>query len=127
MASYWFSSNTLIGRYRLIESLVEGRNTISGGDIYAKINTVVFVKNKIVNASDPNLLVSDIADLLYPESIDTDRINYFKSFLVDEVFPDYYWTNAWSQYINTDDDTTVRTRLDALIIAMVNAAEFQLM
>ena len=124
---YWFSSNTLIGRYRLIESLVEGRNTISGGDIYAKINTVAFVQNKIANASEPNLLVSEIADLLYPESIDTDRTNYFKRFLVDEGFPDYYWTNAWSQYINSNDDTTVRTRLDALIIAMVNAPEFQLM
>ncbi len=124
---YWFSSNTLIGRYRLIESLVEGKNTISGGDIYAKIDTVLFVKNKIVNASDPNLLVSEIADLLYPESIDTDRINYFKSFLVDEGFPDYYWTGVWLQYINDNDDTTIRTRLDALIIAIVNAAEFQLM
>ncbi len=124
---YWFSSNTLIGRYRLIESLVEGKNTISGGDIYAKIDTVLFVKNKIANASDPNLLVSEIADLLYPESIDTDRINYFKSFLVDEGFPDYYWTGVWLQYINDNDDTTIRTRLDALIIAMVNAAEFQLM
>lgn len=124
---YWFSSNTLIGRYRLIESLIEGRNTISGGDIYAKIDTVIFVKNKIANASDPDLLVSEIANLLYPESIDTDRINYFKNYLVDEGFPNYYWTNAWLQYINTDDETTVRTRLDALIIAMVNAAEFQLM
>jgi uncharacterized protein (DUF1800 family) len=123
----WFSSNTLIGRYKLIESLIEGKNTITGGNIYTQLDTVKFVKDKIDNASDPNLLVSEIADLLYPESIDTDRINYFKSFLVDEGFPDYYWSGTWSQYLNTDDDTTVRTRLDALIIAMVNAAEFQLM
>ena len=123
----WFSSNTLIGRYKLIESFIEGKNTISSGLIYAQLNTVAFVKNKIDNASDPNLLVSEIADLLYPETIDTDRINYFKSFLIDEGFPDYYWTSVWLQYINDDNDTTVKTRLDALIIAMVNAAEFQLM
>lgn len=123
----WFSSNTIIGRYKLIESLVEGKNTISGGNIYAQLDTVAFVKNKIANASDPNLLVTEIADLLYPESIDTDRTIYFKRFLVDEGFPDYYWTGVWSQYLNDDDDITVRTRLNALIIAMVNAAEFQLM
>ena len=68
-----------------------------------------------------------MTDLLYPESIDSDRINYFKSFLIDEGFPDYYWTGVWNQYINDNDDTTVRTRLDALVIAMINAAEFQLM
>lgn len=124
---YWFSSNTLIGRYRLIESLILGRNTFTGGNIYTQLDTIAFVKNKIVDPTDPKLLVSEIADLLYPESIDTDRINYFKSFLVDEGFPDYYWTGVWSQYIIDNDDTTVKTRLDALIIAMVNAAEFQLM
>lgn len=123
----WFSSNTLIGRYKLIESFIEGKNTITSGNIYTQLDTVNFIKNNIDNASDPNLLVTEIADLLYPESIDSDRINYFKSFLVDEGFPDYYWTGSWDQFINNGDDTTVKTRLNALIIAMVNAAEFQLM
>ncbi len=124
---YWFSSNTIIGRYKLIESLIEGKNTIASGNIYASLDTVLFVKNKIANASDPNLLVSEMADLLYPESIDADRIAYFKTFLVDEGFPDYYWTGVWNQYLNTNDDLTVKTRLDALVMAMINAAEFQLM
>jgi len=123
----WFSSNTLIGRYKLIESFIEGKNTITSGNIYTQLDTVNFIKNNIDNASDPNLLVTEIADLLYPENIDSDRINYFKSFLVDEGFPDYYWTGSWDQFINNGDDTTVKTRLNALIIAMVNAAEFQLM
>jgi uncharacterized protein (DUF1800 family) len=123
----WFSSSTIIGRYKLIESLIEEKNTINSGNIYASLNTVLFVKNKIANASDPNLLVSEMADLLYPESIDSDRINYFKTFLVDEGFPEYYWTGVWDQYLSTNDDVTVKTRLDALVIAMINAAEFQLM
>ncbi|WP_298530371.1 DUF1800 family protein [uncultured Algibacter sp.] len=124
---HWFSSNTIIGRYRLIESLVEGKNTINSGDMYASLDTVLFVKNQISNASDPNLLISEMADLLYTESIDTDRINYFKSFLLDQGFPDYYWTTTWNSYLSNSDDITVRTRLDALVIAMINAAEFQLM
>ena len=124
---YWFSSNTIIGRYKLIESLIEGKNTIGSGNIYASLDTVLFVKNKIANASDPNLLVTEMADLLYPEAIDADRIAYFKTYLVDEGFPDYYWTGVWNQYLSTNDDVTVKTRLDALVIAMCNAAEFQLM
>lgn len=124
---YWFSSNTIVGRYRIIESLIQGRNTIGSGDIYATIDTVLFVKKNITDAQEPNLLIAEIADLLYPESIDTDRINYFKKNLVDEGFPDYYWTGVWLQYLSDNDNFTVKTRIDALVISMINAAEFQLM
>ena len=124
---HWFSSNTIIGRYQLIESLVEGKNTITSGDMFALLDTVSFMKNQISDPSDPILLISEMADLLYPESIDADRVNYFKSFLVDEGFPDYYWRGTWNKYIANGDDITVKTRLDALVIAMINAAEFQLM
>ncbi len=124
----WFSSNTLIGRYKLIESLISGRNTITNNSrIYAELDTVAFTKNKIVNPSNPITLITEISGLLYPEAIDSDRIDYFKTFLVDEGFPDYYWTDLWNQYINDNDDTSVKVRLNALITAMINAAEFQLM
>ena len=124
----WFSSNTLIGRYKLIESLIIGRNTITPNPrIYAELDTVTFAKNKVANPSNPIALITEISDLLYPEAIDNDRIDYFKTFLVDEGFPDYYWTSLWNQYLNDNDDTSVRVRLNALITAMVNAAEFQLM
>jgi hypothetical protein len=124
----WFSSNTLIGRYKLIESLIIGRNTITpNARIYAELDTVTFAKTKTENPSNPIDLITEISNLLYPEAIDSDRVNYFKTFLVDEGFPDYYWLNTWNQYINDNDDTSVRIRLNALITAMVNAPEFQLM
>ena len=127
----WFSSNTIIGRYKLIDSLITGKNTITSGNIYTELDTVVFIENTIEPniAQDPNTLVSGLTDLMFPESIDTDRINYFKTFLIEDS-DDYYWTGAWLQYINThseNDKNTVKTRLDPLITALVNAAEFQLM
>ena len=128
----WFSSNTLIGRYKLIESLILGRNAINPNSrIYTLLDTVVYVENNVEAdlAKNPNTLVNTIAHLLYPEAIDTDRANYFKQFLLEDS-DDFYWTGIWLQYINTKDDVdklTVKTRLDALIKAMVNAAEFQLM
>ena len=121
----WFSSNTIIGRYTLVAAI------LTQNYINADLDTVLFVENNIeVNvAQDPNTLISTLTDLMFPESVDTDRINYFKTFLIGDA-DDYYWTGAWLQYINThseDDKNTVKIRLDALIIALVNAAEFQLM
>ena len=71
----WFSSNTLIGRYKLIESLIMGRNTITpNAKIYAldvsedalkvakenaELNTVEieFIQADILNSS----LLEDVA------------------------------------------------------------------
>ncbi len=123
---HWFSSNTLISRYKMIESLVLGKNTISNGNIYTNIDTVLFVNNTLNDPSDANKLVMELADLLYPESIDTHRRDYFTNILVDG-YDVSYWTSEWANYKNSGSTAVVKVRLDALIIAMINAAEFQLM
>lgn len=123
---HWFSSNTLIARYKLIESLVYEQNTISGGKNYAKLDTVKFVENHIEHASDAELMIQEIANLMYPEPIDEDRNYHFVKVLLDG-YNESYWPSAWQAYKNSGDNTVVKSRLDALIIAMVNAAEFQLM
>ena len=123
---HWFSSNTVLGRYKLIESLISGRDKIGNNNlIYAQLNITNYVKQHIVNPSDAISLVTELSELLYPESIDTSRINYFKENLV-EGYPDYYWTDAWLTYINSDEETVVKSRLNTLITTMINASEFQL-
>jgi len=124
---HWFSSNTLISRYNMITSLIAGNNTIvPNATIVTSLDTVAFVENNIVNSADINSVVTEIATLLYPESIDASRVAYFTQLALDG-FPDYYWTNAWSLYLSNNDDAIVRNRLNDLITAMVNAPEFQLM
>jgi uncharacterized protein (DUF1800 family) len=122
----WFSSNTLIARYKMIESLIFGINTISRGRIYAELDTVTFAKENLENPGNAIALISELADWLYPESIDESRIYYFQTVLLDG-YDVGYWQSAWSNYLNSGETTTVKSRLDTLIIAMVNAAEFQLM
>jgi len=123
---HWFSSNTVLGRYKLIESLISGRDKIvTNYRIYSQLNIVNYVKENMINPSNAISLVTELSELLYPEGIDNDRVNYFKENLV-ENFPDYYWTDAWVTYINSNDETVVKSRLNALITAMVNAPEFQL-
>ena len=123
---HWFSSNTVLGRYKLIESFISGRNKLgNNGLIYAQLDIVNYVRNHIINPSDAISLITELSDLLYPESIDSDRKNYFAENLL-EGFPSYYWTNAWSEYLSTNDDSVVKSRLEALLSALINATEFQL-
>lgn len=125
----WFSSNTIISRYKLIESFISGKNKINAPftNIWAQFDAVSFVENSNVFSlpSDAHTLVNDVAELLYCESIDEARIQYFMSVLND-LSPSY-WNTAWFQYLQTGDDVQVRIRLEALFNKMLNAAEFQLM
>jgi uncharacterized protein (DUF1800 family) len=125
----WFSSNTVIARYKLIESFISGKNKINAPNtnIWVQFDTVDFVENSGVFslASDAYTLVSDMAELLYCESIDNDRIQYFMSVLND-LNPSY-WNSAWYEYLQTGNAVQVRIRLEALFTKMLNAAEFQLM
>ena len=123
---HWFSSTTIISRYKIMESLIYGQNTIIQGKIYTKVDTIAFVKNNIKTPSDPFEMVKEISEILYPESIEDSRIEYFVSQLVNG-YNSYYWTTEWNEYLNTNKDDVIRTRLDDLIIIMVNAPEFQLM
>jgi hypothetical protein len=124
---HWFTSSTIIARYKLIESLITGKNKIfPNANIFTQIDTVAFVSENIENPSSINDLVTELANYLFPELIDQDRIQYFAEIVLED-YEDYYWTGAWNMYVNEGDDVIVRTRLNALITAMVNAPEFQLM
>ncbi|GAA4280340.1 DUF1800 family protein [Gaetbulibacter aestuarii] len=127
----WFDSSTIIARYKLVSAFLTGDDNIGDGrsaSFIPRLDPVSYVEDNCANPSDPNSLIVELSDLLYPESIDTDRVNYFKSYLVDEGFQDYYWTSAWTAYkVDPSEDSVVRNRLNALVTAMVNAPEFQTM
>ena len=79
----WFSSNTVISRYKLIECFISGKNKISSPNtnIWVLFNSVDYVHNSgnFSFASDAQTLVTEISELLYCESIDQSRIleSYF--------------------------------------------------
>ena len=124
---HWFTSSTIIARYKLIESLVTGKNKIfPNANIMTQLDTVSFVTAYTQTPNDINSLITELIDYLYPESVQEERIEYFKSIAL-EGYEEYYWAEAWGIYINNGDDVIVRTRLNALFTAMINASEFQLM
>jgi uncharacterized protein (DUF1800 family) len=125
----WFSSNTIISRYKLIECFISGKNKITNPNvnIWVTFNSVDYVHNSghFSFASDAQTLVTEISELLYCESIDQSRIDYFMTVL-NEMDPSY-WNSAWNSYLQSGNDVQVKIRLDALFTKMINAPEFQLM
>lgn len=123
----WFSSSTILARYRMIECLITGRNALGqNGQFGSELDSVSFVENNIASPQNLNNLINDLAEYLYPFSIDQDRINYFADLVLDG-YPDYYWTDTWNNFVADGDSTIVKNKLDVLIGAMVNAPENQLM
>ena len=136
----WFTSNNIISRYNLMGSLLQGRNLIAGPQmnnngntyyisIFSNLDIVEFIKQNISIPSDQYVIVSELSELMYCESIDNSRKDYFMEFLVPAGFPIYYWGDVWNSYLSGDGNDTlvVKNRLEQLVIKMVNAAEFQLM
>ncbi|MFA9289800.1 MAG: DUF1800 family protein [Solirubrobacteraceae bacterium] len=128
----WISAATLISRYRMGESLIEGRNKISpNADIKAKIDIVTVIKDAgiISNPSDPNILCKELCDALFGQIPTKERVDYFKnSFLLKDApgNQDFYWTSEWNKFLSTNNKSVVEPRLKELIIKIISAPEFQL-
>jgi len=124
---HWFTSTSIISRYKMVQSLLLGKNLIAGwGKFTAALNSVSFIEANVSDPYDADKVIGEMAGLMYPEDIDQDRKNYFLTVLLGD-FDKVYWTGAWGTYKSDGDDISVRIRLDELVTAMVNAAEFQLM
>ena len=86
----------------------------------------MLIQEHISSPNDIYNLINDISEILYPFSIQPQRIEYFADLILDG-YPSYYWTDTWNNYISSGDDTIVRNKLDLLLKSMINAAENQLM
>ncbi|HNG91088.1 MAG TPA: DUF1800 family protein, partial [Saprospiraceae bacterium] len=89
----WFSSSTIIARYKLGEMLLTGKlsfgenpNTLLG----IKLDIVSWVRNSgvISDPKDSYVLVKTLLDYLMPETVDQDRFDYFHlSVFLDNLPP----------------------------------------
>ncbi len=124
---HWYSSNTILPRFNIIQSLLAGRDrSNNNARIYVTLDITSFVEQNMTNPSSSSDLITEFTDLLYPEAVSEERKRYFSKILLGD-FPSGYWTSAWINYTSTRDNTIVKTRLEALITVLINAPEFQLM
>jgi uncharacterized protein (DUF1800 family) len=125
----WISASTLIARYRLGESLLDGINRISGNaTIITKINISDVIRNSniISVANDPYILTSELCNALFAQNPDTDRVNYFMNSFLLQGLANYYWTNAWDSYLSSNNNSVVETRLKLLVTNILRAPESQM-
>ncbi len=122
----WMSATTIVNRYVFAYFIYLNGIELSDGQ-NIKINPVEWIDDP-ANISDPynpNTIIEELTQDLFPQGADTDRINGLKNTLLDG-FPDVYWTAAWGDYKNNGDDSVVAIRLSLLFYAILQSPELQL-
>ncbi|MBK8241825.1 MAG: hypothetical protein IPK88_00210 [Saprospiraceae bacterium] len=108
----------------------DGANSPSYGYI-TKMDYINFIK-KFDQPSDPNELINEITELLLgPPLSQTVRDNLKTTYLLLGQKNDFYWTEAWEEFIadpNTTDPVSrkVPSMLQDLVQYLMSSAEFQL-
>ena len=123
----WFSSATLVARYKLPYVLIEGRPLYNSGTIGGtQLDTVAFVESPglATDPSDSALLVADVLDYLFGLPPDADRLAYFEGLLLNG-FTAAEWAMEWTDYQTTKDATGVRINLDHFFYGVLYSQEYQ--
>lgn len=124
----WINSDTLPKRNQFTDTMVMNGFTFGGKRMI--IDGAEFAKT-LPNPGDPNQLINEFTKLMYRLDIsDASKAQIKKDILLGGQSEDYYWTNAWNQYINNPGDmantTTVRNYIRDLLKYLMNLAEYQL-
>lgn len=127
---HWFSSTSIISRYKLPQMLLTGKRVIGSSpnsSIGIKLDIVPWIRYSGVtlDPSNPYELVKDLLDYLLPAEIDNDRFNYFYDTIFLDGLPPYDWTYEWENYLATNNQTEVKIPLERLINHIMFSPEFQ--
>jgi uncharacterized protein (DUF1800 family) len=125
----WVSASSLIARYKLSESLFDGKNKISGNeDIIAQIIIAQALEdnNIVSDPANPVALTTELCNSLFGQETDEARINYFMNTFLLQGNPQVDWVNLWGYYIGAGFETVVNLRLKDLITNILKAPESQM-
>lgn len=125
----WFNSSTIITRYKLGDTLLNG--LVVGGlnnvNINIRLRVEEWLKTSgfVQDPSDAYVLVKELLAYLLPEEVDVERFDYFYREVFLDNLPAADWTYEWQNYIATGNATEVRIPLGRLIRAILYSPEFQ--
>jgi hypothetical protein len=126
----WINANTIQKRSTYLNSLISGY-TVSGNNI--KIDGIAFIQQfPALDIQSPGTVVDIFVHYLLSLDLPQTYKNELKmQNLLSGQVTDSYWTTAWNNFTNNPTNTTYRTtvnnKLKALITAIIQLAEFQLM
>lgn len=126
----WFSSSTIIARYKLGEMLLTGKFSYGANPnqlIGIKLDIVAWTKNGgvISDPSDAYVLVKDLLQYMMAETVDPDRFDYFYTKIFLDGLPAADWTYEWQSYLNTGNPAEVKIPLERLVKAIMYSQEYQ--
>ena len=128
----WFNASTIISRYEFCKNVLF-KNIF-------EFNVVDFVEDNVSNPREPEVMLTELTDLLFPESASQSRKNYFiETFLfdggslivVDQPGVDsyHYWYDLWDSYKSSSPSNrtirNVNTILKSLVEALFWSQEYQ--
>lgn len=123
----WINSVTLPYRNQLTDVMISN-NGYKQNNQQLIIDPMAFVQT-VSDPSDPNVIISEFASLLFPISITDPQKSFLKETLLPGL-PDYEWSNEWSAYqadpTNQNKLNAVKNKLQLLLKAMMDMAEYQL-
>ncbi len=122
----WISSSTMVNRYYFAKTVYLDGIELPNGTI-RRVNPVTWVDDaaNISDAFDPNVIVQEMTDYMFPAGADEARRNALKQYLVENL-EDGYWTEAWAEYKGGGTDEVVSIRLKNLFAAILQSPEYQL-
>ncbi|PQJ79615.1 DUF1800 domain-containing protein [Polaribacter porphyrae] len=127
-----------VNSYLLPKRLDYCRILVTGGDLVIDekkytvppLVPVLQIVAGIQNATNPNILVSELANQLFNYQITNEQIIALKDILIPGL-PDVEWTIEYGEYLGNPSDVSVALSVDkklrGLIAVMVQMSEFQMM
>jgi uncharacterized protein (DUF1800 family) len=121
----WVNSATLSTYKRIIEGLAGDGLSVSNS-ITVQIDVLTLVQ-ELDNPSDPNALITELANLLFPQGITEGQRDFLKTILINGL-PDFEWTVEYGSWAsdpeNSDLTASVEAKLRALWSAMMTMPEY---
>lgn len=118
---FWFNSSTIIPRYNFTDLL------LNPNKVKVDYYVTTFVEDNVSDPFDPSEVVSELVAIMFPEAIDTDRLNYFLNDILlegGETTPTM-WADEWNIYKNSGNRAGVESVLKPLFRALIWSQEFQ--
>ncbi|MEY4877010.1 MAG: hypothetical protein RL708_2159 [Bacteroidota bacterium] len=126
----WISSATLLPRFEVIDSILNGINLLSdeGNFIYPSFELAPLFSTQPIcsDPTNPFILTHELCILFFGQEPKIERENFFMNTFLLEEQPPGDWTGLWSFYLQANFSTVVNLRLTKLIVAILKAPESQL-
>ena len=128
----WVNNLLLPKRLNFCNLFLEGGSFIVDSQNYniQSIIPVLDIAASINNAIDPDVLIVELANRLYNNSINQNQINNLKDVLIPGL-PDFEWTSEYGNFLNNPSDNnlkaSIENKLRKLLAVMMQMSEFQIM